>query len=167
MHMSKPNQIISHWSTMIEGLEASPLEFFNAVEKAINDKEIKNTKHSRFIWKEGGILSTKREYLRIKRKDHAYDICGAPFGNGFFVSTWLGDHESGLLARLFSIPIIGRILEGLFKPQTYFRHDTALMFQSLVHSAVLEVVDSMTKAKGLRSLSEAERKPEMRNFFEQ
>ena len=164
--MSKPNHIISHWSTMIEGLEASPMEFFEAVEKAITNKQMENIKFWRSTWSEGGIMSAKREYLRVRRKDLAYDICGAPFGNGFFVSTWLGDHELGLVAKLFSIPILGPMLERMFKPQTYYRYDTAGMFQSLVHSAVLEVIDTMTNAKGLRALPETERKPEMRNFFD-
>jgi hypothetical protein len=165
--MAKPSYIISHWSTMLEGLEASPLEFFNAVELAIGDKNIPSIKLSRFVWKEGGILSAKREYLLVRRKDHVYDICGAPFGNGFFVSSWLGEQRSGVLAFLFGIPLLGRLLQSLFKPTTYYQHDTALMFQALVHSAVTEVVDSLTKAKGLRALSDDERKPEIRNFFGQ
>lgn len=163
----KPNYIISHWSTMIQGLDVSPMEFYKAVEKAVTRKEMEKAKFSRFNWSEGGILSAKREYLRIKRRDHAYDICGAPFGNGFFVSTWLGDFESSFTAYLFLIPVIGGYLEKIFKPITYYKIDTALMFQSLVHSAVLEVIDSMTAAKGLRALSASERKPEMRNFFGQ
>jgi len=164
---SKPKAIISHWSTMIEGLAASPQEFFQAVEEAINRKEMEKVKFSRYTWSESGVLSAKREYLRVKRKDHAYDICGAPFGNGFFVSTWLGNFESGIWALLFSIPVIGIIVEKMFKPLTYYQIDTALMYQALVHSAVLEVIDDMTKAKGLRTLSESERKPEMRDFFGQ
>lgn len=163
----KPNAIISHWSTMIENLAASPKEFFSSLEEAINRKQMEKIKFSRVTWSEGGMLSAKREYLRVKRKDHAYDICGAPFGNGFFVSSWLGDFESGILGKLFAIPIIGGLLERMLKPLTYYRIDSALMFQSLVHSAVLEVIDNMTKAKGLRALSESERKPEMRNFFDQ
>lgn len=162
----KPKAIISHWSTMIEGLSASPQEFFKAVEEAVNRKEMEKVKFSRYTWSEGGIMSAKREYLRVKRRDHAYDICGAPFGNGFFVSTWLGDFESGIWGWLFSLPIIGVLVEKMFKPLTYYQIDTAMMYQSLVHSAVLEVIDSMTKAKGLRALPESERKPEMRNFFD-
>lgn len=164
---NKNTMIISHWSTMIEGLDASPKEFFEAVEQVLAAKELPDAKTSRINWSEGGILSQKREYLRIKRKDHAYDICGAPFGNGFFVSAWLGEMPTGFLAWLFGMPIIGRFFESFLKPQTYYRYDTALMFQSLVHSAVLEVIDSMTNAKGLRQLSENDRKPEMRSFFGQ
>jgi hypothetical protein len=39
------------------------------------------------------------------------------------------------------------------------------MFQSIAHTAVLRVLDGLTNAKGLRALSESERKPLMRDFF--
>jgi len=50
-------------------------------------------------------------------------------------------------------------MERLFHPMSYYRIDTALMFQESIRLAVLEVLDEMTKAKGLRVLSESERKP--------
>lgn len=67
---------------------------------------------------------------------------------------------------LLSIPVIEFLVERMFKPLTYYRVDTALMFQSLIHGAVLEVIDDMTKGNGLRALSESERKPHMRDFFQ-
>lgn len=163
---AKQMMVFSHWNTMIEGLDASPKAFFEALEKAIEKRSVPNTKHSRVDYKEAGILSAKREYLRIRRKDHAFDICGAPFGNGFFVSWWLGEVPSGIWALISMIPFLGWIAERLFKPQTYYQVDTMMMFQSLIHAAALEVIDDMTKAKGLRALSEAERKPQMRDFFQ-
>jgi hypothetical protein len=39
------------------------------------------------------------------------------------------------------------------------------MFQDSVHSAVLEVLDQATEAKGLKALSELERKPLLSDFF--
>ena len=42
---------------------------------------------------------------------------------------------------------------------TYYQMDTTLMFQESVRLAVLEVIDGMTKVKGLKELSEADRKP--------
>lgn len=150
---------------MIEGLNASPNEFFDAVEQAVQEKQLEKAKHSRINWKEGGLLSAKREYLRIRRQEYAFDVCGAPFGNGFFVSWWLGEVPSGLLAFLISIPLIGPLIERSARPQTYYRIDTASMFQSLVHSAVLQVIDGMTNNQGVRALPETERKPEMRSFF--
>jgi hypothetical protein len=48
---------------------------------------------------------------------------------------------------------------------TYYRVDTALMFQSVTHGAVLGALDTVLSSKGLRALSEVERKPTMRDFF--
>ncbi len=166
MAKKTPGVIISHWNTMIKGLEASPKEFFSSVEGAIKKRQVPDTKTSRVDWKEGSMFSAKREYLRVRRKEHVFDICGAPFGNGFFVSWWLGETKSGIMASLAQIPFLGMFLEHLFKPVSYYKIDTSSMFQSLVHSAVLEVVDEMTKAKGVRGPTELERKPHMRNFFQ-
>lgn len=166
MAKAKGLVILSHWNTMIEGLGASPKEFFQSVETAVENKSVPGTKHLRIDWREGGIISAKREYLRVKRKSLAFDICGAPFGNGFFVSWWLGEVPSFFIGLTLSIPVVGPLFSRFIKPTTYYQLDTATMFQSLIHSAVLEVIDEMTKAKGLRALSESDRKPIMRNFFD-
>lgn len=68
---------------------------------------------------------------------------------------------------LLAMPIIGQLYEAVFRPITYYRLDTALMFQSAVHAAVLEVIDDLTTTKGLRALSEQERKPMIEGFFGQ
>jgi hypothetical protein len=44
--------------------------------------------------------------------------------------------------------------------------DTAIMFQSMVHSAVLDVIDPLFTAKGVRALSELERKPIMQELYQ-
>lgn len=149
--------IISHWNKMFEGLQASPKEFYGAVERAIEKRQVPDVKRSRVDWREGGLLSAKREYLRVQRHEYVFDVCGAPFGNGFFISWWLGESQ-GCLA---TIPGIGAFL----RPATYYRIDTASMFQGAIHAAVLEVIDEMTTAKGLRALTELERKPILRDFF--
>ena len=59
---------------------------------------------------------------------------------------------------------MGRLYEILFSPPTFYKLDTALMFQEAVHNAVLEVIDGMTSAKGLRALSDLERKPILKAF---
>lgn len=165
--MSKKKIIImSHWSKMIEGLQESPMDFFEKTEAAIENKEMEKIKKSRIDFKEGGVFSAKREYLRIQRKNLVFDICGAPFGNGFFISWWLGETPSGLLGFLSTLPGIDVLVLKFFNAQTYYKIDTAMMFQSLVHSAVLEVLDDMIKEKGLKSLAPADRVPKMRDFFD-
>ncbi len=151
--------IISHWYRLIEGLQTSPKDFYASVEHAIVRRQVPDAKSSRVDWREGGLLSAKREYLRVQRREYIFDICGAPFGTGFFVSWWLGEPQGCFQA----LPIVGPFFA---RRATYYRIDTALMFQSAVHDAVLEVVDELTSAKGLRALSELERKPILREFFQ-
>src|SRR5206468_8558778 len=64
------------------------------------------------------------------------------------------------------IPLIGRLMNRFFLPPTYFRIDTESMFRSAIHAAIQEVIDQMTQAKGLRALTELERKPILRDFFQ-
>lgn len=165
MAKAAPTEVISHWSKNLEGLTASPMDFYASVEAAIEKRQLPDAKRTRVDWREGGILSAKREYLRVRRKEYVFDICGAPFGSGFFVSSWLGEVPSGLFGILSQLPVVGRLFDWFAPRDTYYRTDTAMMFQSAVHGAVMEVVDQMTSAKGLRALSETERLPTTRDLF--
>ena len=168
MGRARPASIISHWDQMIQGMQQSSNEFYAAIDLQLAPHMLADTKTERVNIAEGGIFSAKREYLQVRRNEHVFHICAAPFGNGFFVSWWLGEIESGLFATLAEIPFIGvvvRLFRSAVKPITYFRVDTALMFQSVTHGAVLAALDEVTTAKGLKALSELERKPVMRDFF--
>jgi len=213
-----PTDVISHWYTLIENFSASSLEFYTSVEAAIQERQVPDCEISRVDWREGGVLSAKREYLRVTRGRYVFDICAAPFGTGFFISWWLASPGSslgplallllivavlllislsmntfgffmGLVIALIGIPFafwlfvtlmkeakegwddplvampfLGHIYERVFRPQTYYKTDTALMFQEAIRNSVLEVVDGLTSAKGVRALTELERKPILREF---
>jgi hypothetical protein len=213
-----PDVVISHWSTLIEGFQASPLSFFKSVEEALARREIPETKKSRVDYKEAGLLSANREYLRVQREKLVFDVCAAPFGTGFFVSYWLAEDRlklnplvkllvifgilgvstfllmsagvvwgffllaiivvGGMLGAqmaastgdfddeiIVALPLLGTLYLWLFRPATYYRIDSMTMFQKAVHNSVLEVIDAMTAEKGIRALSEADRKPTMREFY--
>jgi hypothetical protein len=162
---SKKSIPFSHWYHLIEGLQESSQKFYVSLEQAITKHQISGLKISRKDYKEGGIFSAKREYLRVQWKKEIFDICAAPFGDSFFISWWLGETPSPFQELLLAIPFIGAMFAKAFKPMTFFQMDSVLMFEELIHSAVLSVIDNDTKAGGLRSLSEAERKPIMRDLF--
>lgn len=166
--MSSTTEVISHWNTLIENFQTSPQQFYKAVTDAINKRQIPNAKIDKISFNESHLLSAKREYLRIFcKKDFYFAVCGAPFGTGFFVSWWLLEPPDGCLVSLFSpFPVLSAIARTLVKPWTYYRIDTAMMFQTATHTAVLEVIDSITVAKGIKGLTETERKPVMREFFQ-
>jgi hypothetical protein len=227
--------VVAHWHKLIENFETSPKDFYGTLEKSLFHRRIPGLAVSRVRWSESGLLSPDREYLRVTGDFHCYDICAAPFGTGYFFSSWLtqlmpqwlivwvaafvvaidalsrilgqaykyelfavfrsisgnlvlmtvlnflsSDYMMllygfvllmwlvALLARakqfaperaMLAIPLVGALYGKLFAPQTYYRIDTMLMFQSAVHSALLEVIDRQTSDKGLRALTEVERKP--------
>jgi hypothetical protein len=182
----KVSSILSHWHKLFEGFQESPQRIYGLMEEAIKRRKIPDVKISRISYPEAGALSARREYLRVRRKEHIFDICAAPFGTGFFVSWWLGEPKTffWLLASIIFVFIliiglgiglpwwlplgIGFTIIGLWKLSlrpTYYRLDTALMFQDSVHSAVLEVIEQATEGKGLKALSEPEKKPIMSDLF--
>jgi hypothetical protein len=56
------------------------------------------------------------------------------------------------------IPFFGWLYAPILAPP-YYKIDTELMFQEAVRQAVHEVIDGLTTAKGIRALTELERKP--------
>lgn len=165
MARRRPIEVFSHWHKMVEGLPVSSQGFYETLEHALSARQISDLRVARVFWREGGLLSAKREYLEVRRSDKVFYVCAAPFGNGFFVSWWLGEFLGFLaLVRLWAslVPIVGPLVAP---KKTYYQLDTALMFQSLTHSGVLEVVDGMIENKGLKALTESERKPILRDFF--
>jgi hypothetical protein len=156
-------EILSHWHHLIEGLKESPSEVYAAIEQAVDLRRLPGIRCWRIEHREGGVFSARREYLRVRRDEYIFDICAAPFGTGFFMSWWLGEVAEAWWAQ---IPLIGPILRRLFRPYTYYRMDVALMFRESVHAAVMEVLDKITTAKGLRALSELDRKPVMTDLMQ-
>lgn len=164
----KNSQVISHWYHYFEGIEDSPQRFYSLIQQAVAKRQVPEVEFSRMDYREGTLFSSKREYLRVSRQGYIFDICAAPFGNGFFVSWWLGETTGTIASMAAEIPMVGGLISHLFfKPQTYYRIDTTLMFQSLVHGALMEVCDEFTEGKGVRGLTELERKPILGKFFEQ
>lgn len=188
--------VVSHWSKLLEGVQESPQAFYASVTEAVNKREIPGAKRSNVEWPEGGAGSSKRLYLRVERGDDVVDICGAPFGNAFFVSSWLCapppnllnavlllvgglvlggvlgyerlDFIQGALIALDFLFMLGVVALGIIRPiffpprPTFYRMDTANMFYTGVQNAVMEAVDQLTTAKGVRALTDDERKPIMR-----
>lgn len=80
-----PRRVLSHWHHLFEA-QYSSKEFYAAVESALATRQVPGLEQSRLDFHEGGLLSSKREYLRFQRERLVFDICAAPFGTGFFVS---------------------------------------------------------------------------------
>jgi hypothetical protein len=164
--------ILSHWHKLFEGFQESPVRIYSLLDEAIDKRKIPGVKISWITFPEGGPFSARRLYCRVRRREHIFDICAAPFGTSFFVSWWLGEKPRlhwliTLLLVILFFPFSLIVLLGiwLYRRETYYRLDTALMFQDSVHSAVLEIVELVTIGTGVRGLTELEKKPIMSDLF--
>ena len=86
--MATQATVISHWGHLFENFQTPSLPFYRSLETAVQTRAVPEAHWSQIQHKEGGLASANREYLRIHRGKHAFDICAAPFGTGFFVSWW-------------------------------------------------------------------------------
>jgi len=155
----------SRWNTLIDNFEYSPKEFYSRLKTELESHGVSNITIKEKYIKVGGVMSYSRIYLRATWKDYQYDICGAKFGHGFFVSWWLMYKDSIWKILISKIPFIGVWLAQKLYPVTYYRIDTASMFMSYAQSSVLKVVEDITNNKGVRVLTEAERKPILNDIF--
>lgn len=157
--------IFSHWFRLLEQVNTSPLAFYEAVEAEIGCRAIPDVQLSQAEWREGGWFTARRMYLRIRRRDLVFDLCGAPFGNAFFISWWLGQDHTPMRDFFAALPLAGALFTHAIRPGSFYKIDMALMFQEAVHASVLTVVDALTTANGARDLTEAERAPILTEFF--
>jgi hypothetical protein len=185
--------VVSHWVKLFGGIQVSPLELYALIEQCLKSRDVPDYQVSRVNWHEGGGFSAKREYLRLNRGDLDYYICAAPYGSGFFVSSrlttpkginWLLVVPLGvlgfLLVAFILVKVSGFFLGFLFSfgaavagiiclidisKLTFYRIDTALMFQQAAHQSLMEALDQVTKLAGMAPLSDEERKPVMHELF--
>ncbi|HSL83128.1 MAG TPA: hypothetical protein VLF66_10140 [Thermoanaerobaculia bacterium] len=144
----KPARVISHWYRYVEDFSTSGLEFYAAVEEVGTRRGLPGVTLSRVRFMEGGIFSARREYLRVQKERTVFDICAGPYGRGGYFFSWrLGELRGGLLARP-----VGWLCDRFFRPTTYYRLDTALLFQEAVQASVDEVLAGLLSQQGLRVL---------------
>jgi hypothetical protein len=138
--MPRKPEVVSRWNKFYENFRTSSLDFYLAVEDAIDQRELPDVKCSRVRWKESGVLSAKREYLRITHGKLHLDICAAPFGRGFFFSSRLAHLPSTLAgfvyfalfsaASYFLLKLVGHDgdVAPLFQPWITLTHDVPIVF---------------------------------------
>jgi len=201
---TKKADVIEHWYALVPGFSTSGKEFYTGIENELKSREVPGLDIAYVDFAEGGIMSGKREYLRMTRERLVFDICAAPFGTAFFFScrfaqipaviklwqllvvlvgafmaTMLALRYAGLIlgglllvagviffiyllrnavalglkdldTSLINSPVFGPIYENWFRKETYYRHDTRLMYLDTVNAVVKAKVEEATGAKGIK-----------------
>lgn len=86
--MPNGSAVISHWHHSVENFNTSTLDFLSAIEESLARKAAP-VLPQRIEYRESGVFSDRREYLRISYGRYSFDVGAAPFGSDFFFSWWL------------------------------------------------------------------------------
>lgn len=81
---SRTAEVFSHWGTVLPGIHFSAQELYRKIEQTIRDRQWPGVEFLRVVHTEAGILSHKREYLRVIRQRQVFDVCAASFGKDYF-----------------------------------------------------------------------------------
>jgi len=119
----KKADVIDHWYSLVPGFNTSTKEFYEALEKELKAREVPGLDISRVEFSEGGLLSNKREYLRMTRERLVFDVCAAPFGTAFFFSCRFAEIPAVIklwpfiVLFIIAFIVVGSTLDhfGLFK----------------------------------------------------
>ena len=96
-------EVFSHWGTSLQDIQFSAQEFYTKVETAIRAREWPGVELLRVLHSEAGLLSHKREYLRVVRQRQVFDICAASFGKDYFFSLREAEIQPQLSVATFLI----------------------------------------------------------------
>ena len=221
---TKKADVIEHWYALVPGFSTSGKEFYTGIEQELKTREVPGLDIAYIDFAEGGVLSSKREYLRMTPERLVFDICAAPFGTAFFFScrfaqipaviklwqllvvmvaafmlTMLTLNYAGLIyaglilgglllvavlvfliyllrnavalglkdldATLIKSPVFGPIYENWFRKETYYRHDTRLMYCDTINSVVKAKVEEVTGAKGIKLIRYMENCPMLSELY--
>lgn len=77
-------EVFNHWGTTLHGVHVSAKEFYEKLENEIRVRQWPGVELLRIFDSEAGLLSHRREYLRVIRQRQVFDICASTFGRDYF-----------------------------------------------------------------------------------
>ena len=108
---SKKTEVLKHWYVLHLDFDTITSEFYQAIEYDLKARELTGLEISRIEYAEGGLLSAKREYLRMRRERLVFDVCAAPFGTSWFFSCRFA--EIPVVIHLWEILVLLLMLAGV------------------------------------------------------
>jgi hypothetical protein len=97
-------KVLRHWYVLISDFQTSTADFYASIEAELKARKVPGLEISRVDFAEGGLISDKREYLRMIRERFVFDICSAPFGTAHFFSCRFA--EIPTIIRLWQLALV-------------------------------------------------------------
>lgn len=92
----------AHWYALLPNFRSAPGTLYARIIENLEKLEIPAMKTKQMNLTEGGLVTSKRVYLRMERERLVFDVCSAPFGTSWFFS-----------CRICEIPFVFRLWEIL------------------------------------------------------
>lgn len=99
---SSTAEVFSHWGTVLPGIQFSAQDFYAKLEGAIRERQWPGVEFLRVEHSEAGLLSHRREYLRVVRQRQVFDICASGFGKDYFFTL----REAEIKAQLSLVALL-------------------------------------------------------------
>ena len=141
-----------HQYRLFDDTALSTQDFYQALTAAVAAKEYPQVQVSRVTYFGDSLVSGNREYLRIQRFHHTFDVCAAPFGKDFFISWWIGEVPSFRRELLAAVPWIGRALERAIYGKGLYVRDAEVMFRDSITQLIEEAINATTNGRGIRGI---------------
>lgn len=90
---AKWNQLLSYWCKLFPSVTYAPGDFYALVAEHLAAQQVPALEVNRVLLRQSGPFSPGRLYFELRRERLVFEICGAPFGTGFFVSSRLFDRR--------------------------------------------------------------------------
>jgi hypothetical protein len=91
----KRNKLLDYEPLHFDSCTHTPVEFYKLVLKNLDWRKVPDLKGGLLWLHERHVFSRERLYLQLKRERLVFEICAAPFGTGYFVSSRLFDRRKG------------------------------------------------------------------------
>lgn len=79
--------VYEQWITPLMDFSSDTTKFYAAVEEELHKWEVPELTTERIQFRDGGLLSPQREYLRVRRETLVFDIVSAKFGKSWWFSS--------------------------------------------------------------------------------
>lgn len=146
--------VLDEWQSWHNEFSFPPSHFFVLLRREIMRREAPGLNLKDIYLHEGSVLfSPKRRYLRIKRMDLVFEACAAPFGRGYFFSWYFGRNVNIFRKLILMVPWIGKHIDAVLFPYTYYHNDTAKMFIETFKDCVEVTIKEVFENKGVRDVN--------------
>lgn len=147
----KHTHVYSQWITPLLEFTSDTGKFYAAIEEGLKAWQVPELVTDRIFYKDGGFLSSGREYLRVRRESLVFDIVSAKFG----ASWWWFSCRSAVLKRSLRVweILVFLAATGAFATSYIFTFGTMIGGVALA-STLLMLLTVMVAARSWNGLDD-------------